>query len=138
MNNQEFFQEVIKMVNEGQTVSFPVKGTSMNPFLKEGLTEVFISKSNSYKERDICLFLYNKKYVLHRLSKIKEGNYYFKGDHSYTFEIVKEEDIIAKVDSYITGNKTINPNHFIQQGKLRMFLFYKRLKMVLRRTIKGK
>jgi len=136
--NKEFFKELTTMIDNNQVVSFPVKGTSMLPFLKNGLTEVFLQKSTTYKKRDICLFEYKGKTLLHRIIKIHNNQYTFQGDHSYNIEVVDESNIIAKVNYYITSNKTIQPNSSWIALKVRLFLLFKQIKRIARRILKGK
>jgi len=137
MNNQTFFTEVKSMIMNNQTVSFKVKGTSMTPFLKDGVTEVFITKPHTYKQKGIFLFEYKNQFLLHRLIKIKDELYYFRGDHLYTYEIVHKEDIIAQVEYYITNKKKMYPKGIFYHIKLHVFLFYKTIKMSLRSIVKG-
>ncbi len=138
VSNKAFFEEVKNILDKGQAVTFPNKGFSMLPTLKDKLTEVSLVKSKEYKKYDICLFEYKNKYILHRLIKVKNDFYYFRGDHLYTFEAVKHEDIVAKVDYYSTNSNIYYPNTFKHQIKLRGFLLFKKAKIILRTIIKGR
>ena len=115
------------MIKDNQVVSFPVKGTSMLPFLKDGETEVFLQQNKEYKKLDICLFEYKGKTLLHQIIKIHNNQYTFQGDHSYSSEVVDESNIIAKVNYYITSNKTIQPNNRWITLKVRLFLLLNKL-----------
>ena len=135
--NEDFFKTVTSTLLENKSVSFLVKGTSMLPFFKSGVTEVFIFKKDEYKRHDVCLFKINDNYVLHRLIRIKNGLYYFRGDHLYNFEIVKSDSIIGSVYKYIENGKMYDVNKFTYKLKLNFFLLTKNIKMVLRKIYLG-
>jgi len=136
--NKAFFKEISTMIDAGQVVSFPVKGTSMRPFLKEGNTEVFVQKGTEYNKNDICLFQYQGKTILHRLIKIKDNQYYFRGDHLLQYEIVDESDILAKVIYFITDHKQISSTDRWLRFRVTVCLLLKQVKASLRMILKRK
>ena len=90
VNNEAFFKD-IKEIIKTTDVKFKVKGSSMWPFFKDGITSVTLTKVEKLKKLDVCLFNYKDKYFLHRLIKIKDNDYIFKGDGLSSKEIVKKK-----------------------------------------------
>jgi signal peptidase I len=119
VNNEAFFKD-IKEIIKTTDVKFKVKGSSMWPFFKDGITSVTLTKVEKLKKLDVCLFNYKDKYFLHRLIKIKDNDYIFKGDGLSSKEIVKKEDIIARVKSY-ENKKEIDVEK--KSYKLRVLLY---------------
>lgn len=137
-DNESFFKTISESLKQGQSVSFVVKGNSMKPFFLDGLTEVSLKEKDDYHKGDICLFKFNDHYILHRLVKIKEGHYIFRGDHLYGYECVKKEDILGFVYKFKQKDKIIHSSSLSYKFKVKLYLFYKSIKMVLRRLIRGK
>ena len=135
--NKDFFLAVEESLEKGDNVSFLVKGTSMLPIFKDSLTEVFITKKDKYQRFDVCLFKIDEQYILHRLVKTNKHHYYFRGDHSYNFEVVHKEDILAYVYKFKTGESIIEIDNFKYQFRFRFHLFIKGIKMFLRKILKG-
>lgn len=136
-DNDAFFETIKPLLNDNQAVSFMVKGTSMKPFLKDGKTEVFLKTKDEYRPLDICLFKLNQRYYLHRLIKIND-KYVFRGDALYTYEFIDKKDILAYVYQYQVNHKMVSTEAFIYKCKVRCYLLAKRIKLMLRRIVKGK
>lgn len=102
--------DLIPIMNEAfendKTFSFPINGTSMQPFLKTG-DVVTVAKPINLKKYDIILYLRdNGQYVLHRIVKIKNGAFVLLGDHQVCKEYpIYPNQVLAKVISYQKGNK---------------------------------
>jgi signal peptidase I len=135
--NEAFFKTVLETLDEGKRVSFVIKGTSMLPVFKDGLTEVTLEREDSYKKFDVCLYKYKEHYFLHRLIKIKDDFYYFRGDHLYNFEVIKKDDILAKVYSFKTKEKETFINSFLYKARIKFYLLYKSFYMFLRKIYLG-
>ncbi|MFP4479165.1 MAG: S24/S26 family peptidase [Candidatus Izemoplasmatales bacterium] len=131
-DNQDFFKTINDTLLANKSVSFMVKGHSMSPFLKNEESEVFLKTKDNYQIYDICLFKYKDDYRLHRLIKVSNQNYYFRGDHLYQYEIVSKDHILAYVYQY-QNHKLINVNRLSYKVKVRLFLLYKQVYMFLRR-----
>jgi SOS-response transcriptional repressor LexA len=106
--NDDFFKEVIELLNQKKQVSLMVKGTSMKPFLNED-TEVFLKQEDNYFKGDICLFKFNDKYLLHRLTKVVGNDYIFRGDNSIRSETVEIGSIYGKVIYYLRKDQNYKP-----------------------------
>ena len=104
---EKFYPLILEAFNENKTFSFPVKGSSMRPLLKNDYV-VTICKIDSYKVGDILFFRRDDgAFVLHRLRKIKNGILYIVGDHQTKLEEVRENQLIGKVINYKKYNDKI-------------------------------
>lgn len=82
----------------GQFVIFP-RGTSMNPTIYEDKDCVVLVQADEPARYDIVLYKRKSgRFILHRIMKIKDGNYTMCGDNQYIFEEgIKREQILAVV-----------------------------------------
>ena len=105
ISNDLFFANIKNIIHSGKSVELKIKGTSMFPTLLDGKHKVVLAPYQKQYLRVgiIALFVYNKKYILHRLVSIYDDRLIFQGDNqSHIKEEVKEEDIIAIVEFIIT------------------------------------
>jgi signal peptidase I len=137
ISNQDFFKSICDDLKKNQKVSLIIKGTSMLPFFKDGKTEVFLKSKETYQKKDVCLFQINDRYVLHRLIKINNQKYYFRGDHLCSYEIVRKEDIIAYVYQYSKNNQMIQSDAMSHRLKRWVYLYYHQFKCFLKRIYRG-
>lgn len=74
MNDTIIIQEAIRLVDEGISVTFPVKGWSMLPFIIGGKESVILQKPATPKVGDVVLaWVEGCRYVVHRIIRC-EGN----------------------------------------------------------------
>ena len=67
-NNADFLPEVLRLIGEGHTVTLPLKGFSMRPFLEDGRDKALLTKVSKPNVGDPVLAIINKRYyVLHRI-----------------------------------------------------------------------
>lgn len=83
--NSELLAEVIRLVNEGQRVTLPVKGYSMLPFIIGGQESVELVKPDSLAVGDVVLAWINGcRYVVHRIIRIDGDRVELMGDGNLT------------------------------------------------------
>lgn len=83
--NNEILAEVIRLVNEGQRVTLPVKGYSMLPFIIGGQESVELVKPGSLAVGDVVLAWINGcRYVVHRIIRIDGDRVELMGDGNLT------------------------------------------------------
>ena len=105
---EKFYPLMLEAFNENKTFSFPVKGTSMKPLLKNDYV-VTLCKIEDYKIGDILFFRRDDgSFVLHRLRKIKNGILYIVGDHQVALEKVRDDQLIGKAINYKKKDKIYN------------------------------
>lgn len=112
----EMYPLISEQIKNGGSIRFSPNGTSMLPFIRQGIDEVVLTQKNGrLKKYDIAFYLRkNGSYILHRVVKFdSKKNYVFRGDHQFEYEYgIKDEDIIAKVDCVYRSGKRINANSF--------------------------
>ena len=83
--NSELLAEVIRLVNEGQRVTLPVKGYSMLPFIIGGQESVELVKPDRLAVGDVVLAWINGcRYVVHRIIRIDGDRVELMGDGNLT------------------------------------------------------
>ena len=108
MNNVSSFTEILN--KEGYLI-YPINGTSMLPLLKDKESVVRLEKKDSYLKYDVVLYINkNNNYVLHRIIDIKDDIYYIKGDNASNIDLVKYDEILAKMVGYYKGEQYIDIN----------------------------
>lgn len=105
---------------DNKTFEFPIKGTSMNPFLHTG-DLVELKKSDTFKKNDIILYKRNDgTFILHRIVKVKDDYFILLGDHQVKKEFpIYYNQIIGKVISYKKNNK----QKYLKGIKYKIYLF---------------
>ncbi|PWJ61487.1 MULTISPECIES: S24/S26 family peptidase [unclassified Fibrobacter] len=80
-SGNEILLEAIRMVESGVSVTFPVNGRSMLPFIIGGKESLILAKPEKIKVGDIILaFVDGKRFVIHRVSCIQGENITLMGD----------------------------------------------------------
>lgn len=93
-------QEMCNRLAEGQEVTFPFGGHSMLPMLNGESDVIKLAPVPATEEcalGDIYLFFYNNHYVVHRLLKIDDDRYFFRGDNCRVYEQVKRKAILGRL-----------------------------------------
>lgn len=81
MKDETIIQEAIKLVDEGISVTFPVNGRSMLPFIIGGKESIILNKPTTLKVGDIVLaWADNFHYVVHRIIRISGDQVTLMGD----------------------------------------------------------
>ena len=104
LRNDIFFAEVERRINDGQSVTIPVKGFSMRPMMRSEKDKVILTAHsvNDIKKRAVMLFRHNGHHIMHRIVKIEGRNIIFAGDGNYNkTEQATKDDIVAQVTAII-------------------------------------
>lgn len=115
MDNREEIMRL--MLNTGGYITnFVANGTSMQPLLHSG-DKVTISKPDEITINDLALYKRaNGKLVLHRVVRIYDNTYGFRGDNTYFLEIgLGKEDIIGVITAINRNGKYFNTNNMWYQ-----------------------
>ena len=92
--NNVFIPDVVKILEEGHTVTLKLRGISMRPFLEDNRDKALITKARNLKRGDVVLAeIAPKVYVLHRIIKIDSNNVILRGDGNLNCEYCKLNDI---------------------------------------------
>lgn len=81
ISDEIIIQEAIRLVNEGVSVTFPVKGSSMLPFIIGGRESVILQKPKDIKVGQVVLaWVDDTRYVVHRIIRLEGGHVILMGD----------------------------------------------------------
>ncbi|HBJ77177.1 MAG TPA: hypothetical protein DDY68_05195 [Porphyromonadaceae bacterium] len=116
VENELFFSQIKKSLQEGKKVRFEVRGYSMYPLLRNEGDEVLLkpfSATEGVKRGDIALFYFQDKYILHRVIGREGEQVFFRGDNVYDYrEECGEEEIIGVVEEIYRRKKSSHPPTF--------------------------
>lgn len=116
VDTQEYLTKVCAMLRDGtESVSVPVAGTSMCPFLRPGDTVILSLPGRRPKKGDIVLFTRaDGRYILHRISAVNpNGIFLLLGDNQMASEPVPETQIHAIVTAARRGEKIVKPGSLL-------------------------
>lgn len=110
VKNSILVPEVVRLINEGHTVTLPLRGFSMRPFLEDNRDMALLTKVTKPKVGDPVLAFVNKHhYVLHRIVKIEGDKVTLLGDGNLLPEHCTTDDILASVVGfYRKGRKQLD------------------------------
>ena len=97
--NSILIPEIVRQINLGHTVTLPLRGFSMRPFLEDGRDKALLTKPKPQPEvgDPVLAEVGPKHYVLHRIVKIDGENVTLLGDGNLSPEHCKLENIQASV-----------------------------------------
>lgn len=104
-SNVEMLELLAELIGEGKVVRLKVQGTSMKPFLRDGLDTVELSKPTDKEltRGAIVLFRYRDGFLLHRIIRRKGNELIIRGDNIYLTEkeIVSTDQVVGIVRKII-------------------------------------
>lgn len=99
--NEVLIPEIVRLINEGHTVTLPLRGFSMRPFLEDGRDKALLAKPVKPRIGDPVLAeTAPKHYVLHRIVEIDNRDITLLGDGNLTPEHCTVDDILASVTGF--------------------------------------
>ena len=104
VHNDEFFAQVVVLLENGQKVTIPVKGISMLPFIRgeRDLVELVAPDRDHLKRDDIVLFRTHGRWIMHRILQVKDGVATIQGDGVWSGkEVVPLRQIHGKAVSIL-------------------------------------
>lgn len=108
--NALLIPEILAIIGEGHTVTLPLKGYSMRPFLEDRRDKALLSAVETIAVGDVVLAeIAPKRYALHRIVKLDGNSVTLLGDGNLTCEHCQRSDIKAKaLGFYRKGSTTID------------------------------
>ena len=99
MNDNGFIEEALRLVQKGVTVTFPVTGQSMLPFIIGGKESVILHRPGLTAVGDVVLaWVDGNRYVVHRIIKLDYDRVTLMGDGNVAVtEHCRLNDIKARV-----------------------------------------
>lgn len=105
--NSKFLPEVVKLLDEGHTVTLRLRGISMRPFLEDKRDKALITKATDIRVGDAVLAeTAPRHYVLHRIVKIDGNTVTLRGDGNLGVEVCKTDDIKGFVIGFYRKERT--------------------------------
>ena len=110
MANALLLPEVVRLLEEGHTVTLPLRGYSMRPFLENGRDKALLRKPISIEVGDAVLAeVMPGHYVLHRIVSIAGHEVILRGDGNLGTERCRLTDVKATaIGFYRKGRKTLD------------------------------
>lgn len=110
MANAVLLPEVVRLLEEGHTVTLPLRGYSMRPFLEDGRDKALLRKPVSINVGDAVLAeIAPKHFVLHRIVSIKGDHVTLRGDGNLGVEHCRLGDVKATaVGFYRKGREQLD------------------------------
>ena len=106
---EELYPTIEEVLSGGGSFELPVRGTSMNPCLKEGRDTVLLIKTDDFSTGDIAFYRRdNGQFVLHRIVAASGEAYDMCGDNQEDIESgIRKGQIIGIVSTINRNGKTI-------------------------------
>ena len=105
----ELVPVIKEVITSGGEFNLYTRGTSMKPTIIEGIHSVMLGAPQDIAVGDIILYeRQNGQFVLHRLVKIKSGEYLACGDNQFVIEGgISPDSVIAKVTKIQRGDEPL-------------------------------
>lgn len=106
VNDDLILAEAIRFVGEGVSVTFPVNGRSMLPFIVGGRESVILEKFESLEIGDVVLaWVDGNRYVIHRIVKMDGENLTLMGDGNLIgVEHCRVNDVKARAVAVVSAH----------------------------------
>lgn len=112
----DLFAAVCQMLQEGYDAEFTVTGNSMWPFFSHRRDRVTLRKAegSSLKKGDIVLLQAEHGYLLHRITRLKNGMVQTTGDHNcYRDAFVPAGNVLGRVVCFTRKGKQISCSNLL-------------------------
>ncbi|MDD7318894.1 MAG: S24/S26 family peptidase [Prevotella sp.] len=107
LSNAVLIPEIIRLLDEGHTVTLLLKGFSMRPFLEDGRDKALLTKPVNIKVGDPVLAeIEPLHFVLHRIIKIDGDDVVLRGDGNISNEYCKIGDVKGAVIGFYRKGRT--------------------------------
>lgn len=109
-SNAQFLPQVVRLINEGHTVTINLKGFSMRPFLENDRDKALLTKPVHPVVGDPVLAEVSPgHFILHRIIKIDGDSVTLRGDGNLGIERCRMQDVCgAVVGFYRKGHKKLD------------------------------
>lgn len=105
---------VLESVNSGNDVRIKISGFSMYPLVTNWRDGVLLTKADKIKKGDVPLICRpDGSYVLHRVVKVKNGQFGLRGDYEQKIEYpVSPDNVVAVAKGFYRNEKFISCDSF--------------------------
>ena len=106
MTDDVIIQEAVRLVQDGVSVTFPVKGRSMLPFIFGGRESVILQKRDSLQRGQVVLAEVGPdRYVVHRIIKVTKDRVTLMGDGNIRGTESCPPDKVLAIATHIINKK---------------------------------
>lgn len=115
INTREYVGLLKQLVEEGETVSMRIVGSSMSPFLIHDRDLITFKAPEGELKKGDMVFLQREsgQYVMHRIYAVKPDGYYMVGDAQTEIEgPIRREQIFAVIIKVRRKGKWMEPGNF--------------------------
>lgn len=109
---ESLVEATARLLEEGHTVTLPLRGYSMRPFLEDNRDKALLRKATPKDMKEGNAVLAEVKphqYVLHRIVKIEGEKVILRGDGNFGVEVCQRKNVKgAVIGFYRKGRKTID------------------------------
>lgn len=107
LSNAEFLPEIVKLLDEGHTVTLRLRGFSMRPFLEDNRDKALMTKATNPEVGDPVLAeIEPKHFVLHRIVRIDGDRVTLRGDGNLGCEHCTLADVKASIIGFYRKGRT--------------------------------
>lgn len=105
--NEKLLPEVVALLADGRTVTIPLRGISMRPYLEDGRDKAVLALPTDLRVGDVVLAEVAKgRYVLHRLVGLDGDIATLRGDGNRNTETCRRSDIKAKAAAFVRKGRS--------------------------------
>ena len=110
LNLEELFPVIDEVISSGGEFRLYPRGVSMLPLFRQGTDSVVLTSLGDVAVNDMILYRRdNGQFVLHRVVKIKNGEYIMCGDNQYELEYgIEKKHLLAQVSCFYRGDERIS------------------------------
>lgn len=106
--NDQLLPQVVNLINEGHTVTLPLRGYSMRPFLEHERDKALLAKPGKVSVGDAVLAeVYAGHYVLHRVVAINGDALTLLGDGNIACEHCRLCDVRARAIAFYRKGRSV-------------------------------
>ncbi len=115
MEPEVLIPQLLQLLQNTDAVPLVITGSSMTPFLVHGRDTVYLSKPGKLHKGDMVLYRRRSgQYVLHRICKVPENQYWLLGDAQTVIEKdIRPQQILATVTALRRKGRLIKPGDFL-------------------------
>lgn len=110
--NEIIIPQVAEYIRSGHTVTLPLRGYSMRPYLEDERDKALLSKpSSELKIGDVILAkIAPQRYALHRIVNISGDDITMYGDGNFSPEYIHRDNVLAvAIGFYRKGSERLTP-----------------------------
>ena len=115
IDTREYVSVLRELTEEGKEVSMRIAGNSMVPFLVHERDYIYFKKPDRILRKGDMVFYQRRdgSFVMHRICKVKDGQYYMVGDGQTVIEgPIEEYQIFALITQVNRKGKISKPGDF--------------------------